>query len=130
MPTLSGLLGTLYAGAQGVQGAQGIQGIQGTAPTNVGLTANIKSAPYTLAIGDVGEFIGISTGGIIVPQNVFSTGDVITIYNSAGSGQTVTAGAGVSLYASNSGIISSHLNMLGSSIYTIICISSNKFIIS
>ena len=130
MPTLSGLLGTIYAGAQGVQGVQGLQGLQGTAPTNVGLTANIKSAPYTLAIGDVGEFVGISTGGITIPPNVFSTGDVITLHNSAGSGQSVTAGAGVSLYAAGDGSTSSYLNMVGASIYTVLCISSNKFIIA
>jgi hypothetical protein len=128
MPTLSDLLGTIYAGVQGVQGIQGAQGVQGTAPTNVGLTANIKNAPYTLAIGDVGEFIGISTGGITVPQNVFSTGDVITIYNSAGFAQTVTAGAGASLYVAGSA--STSVASIGSSsVSTILCISSNNFII-
>jgi len=128
MPTLSNLLGTLYQGIQGVQGVQGVQGIQGVSgPTNVGLTANNKTSSYTLAAGDVGEYIGITTGGIVVPSNTFSAGDVFTIHNSSGIAQTIT-GAGTSLYIAGTAS-TGNISMGGTSIVTILCVSSNTFVV-
>lgn len=129
MPTLSSLLGSVYQGAQGIQGIQGAQGVRGISPTNVGLTANIKSSPYTLGVGDVGEFISISSGGITIPPNTFSAGDVFTIYNSSGIAQTITQGAGTSLYVAGT-TSAKNVGVAGTSIITIICVSSNKFIVA
>ena len=130
MPTLSNLLGTLYQGIQGVQGIQGTQGIQGpNGPTNVGLTANIKTSSYTLAAGDVGELILISSGAITIPQNTFSVGDCFRIYNSSGVAQTVTQGAGTSLYVAGT-TSTGNISMAGTSILTVLCVSSNTFVVA
>lgn len=129
MAQLTNLLATLYQGIQGIQGLQGVQGVQGLSKTNVGLTANIKSSSYTLAVGDIGEFIGISTGGITVPANTFSVGDCITIYNSAGSAQTITQGAGTSLYIAGFAYTGDKI-FSGNSVVTILCVSSNTFIVA
>lgn len=41
-----------------------------------------KTAVYTLAITDIGEYIELGTGGAIdVPNGIFSTGDVISVFN-------------------------------------------------
>ena len=129
MPTLTNLLGTLYSGPQGAQGVQGTQGTQGSPKTNVGLTANIKTSAYTLTTDDVGEFIGISTGGITISPNTFSVGDCFTIYNSSGIAQTITQGAGTSLYIAGTAS-TGNVSMAGTSIITILCVSSNTFAVS
>lgn len=129
MATLSNLLGNLYQGPQGSQGAQGVQGSQGApGPTNVGLTANNKTAAYTLTAGDIGEFIGITTGGITIPSNTFSTGDCFTIYNSSGFAQTITQGAGTSLYVAGVASTNGNVSMAATCILTILCVSANTFI--
>lgn len=129
MPTLSNLLGTLYQGIQGVQGIQGAQGVQGlSGPTNVGLTANNKTSAYTLTTSDIGEYIGITAGGITIPSNTFSTGDCFTIYNSSGIAQTITQGAGTSLYIAGTAS-TGNVSMAGTSILTVLCVSSNTFIV-
>ncbi len=41
-----------------------------------------KTAVYTLAITDVGEYIELGTGGAIdVPNGIFATGDVVSVFN-------------------------------------------------
>lgn len=59
---------------------------------------NSKSSAYTLVAGDAGKAIYISTGGVTVPNTVFSAGDAITIINNSGSSQTITQGTGVTMY--------------------------------
>ena len=57
-----------------------------------------KSSAYTLVAADAGKAIYISTGGVTVPNAVFSAGDAITIINNSGSSQTITQGASVTMY--------------------------------
>ncbi len=52
---------------------------------------NTQSSAYTLVAADVGKCISISSGGVTVPNNVFSAGDAVTIINNSGSDQTITA---------------------------------------
>ena len=50
-----------------------------------------KTTTYTLATTDVGRFIGIGTSGSIsIPNSTFSTGDVVSIYNSTSSDATIS----------------------------------------
>ena len=50
-----------------------------------------KTTTYTLATTDVGQFISIGTSGSIsVPNATFSTGDVVSIYNSTASDATLS----------------------------------------
>ena len=57
-----------------------------------------KSSAYTLVAADAGKAIYISTGGVTVPNAVFSAGDAITIINNSGSSQTITQGTNVTMY--------------------------------
>jgi hypothetical protein len=89
----------------------------------------VKTAGYALTIGDVGELINISTGGVTVPANVFSPGDAITIYNNSSSSQSITA-SGVTLrQAGTSGVGSRTLTQYG--VCTVLCVvGQNEFVIS
>jgi hypothetical protein len=138
MPTsLSSFLGTTYQGATGTQGTtgstgaqgatgiQGIQGIQGIA--NVPQNSQITS--YTLAIGDVGKHISITTGGVTVPSGIFSAGDVISVYNNSGSSQTITQGVSATLRSAGTANTGNR-TLAQYGICTILCVASNTFVIS
>jgi hypothetical protein len=58
---------------------------------------NSQGSAYTLVVGDLGKHISISTGGVTVPANIFSAGDVVTIYNNSASTQTITQGTSLTL---------------------------------
>lgn len=50
-----------------------------------------KTSVYTLSVSDIGEFVTIGTGGgIDVPNNVFSAGDAISIFNNTTGTRTIS----------------------------------------
>ena len=50
-----------------------------------------KTASYTLAVGDIGEFIEVSTGGsITIPDATFASGDIVSIFNNTSGNITIT----------------------------------------
>ena len=54
-------------------------------------TAGTKTSSYTLAVGDVGEFVRVDSGGsITIPNTTFAEGDVISIFNNTTGGITIT----------------------------------------
>jgi hypothetical protein len=58
-----------------------------------------KTTSYTLAIGDVGKFIELGTGGdVVVPASVFAAGDAISIFNNTGSSISCTCSAVTTVY--------------------------------
>ena len=59
---------------------------------------NNQTGAYVLVAGDVGKTVYISTGGVTINQNVFSSGDLVTIINNSGSTQTITQGSSFTLY--------------------------------
>lgn len=66
-------------------------------------SVNAKSANYTLAIGDRGEFITVDgSRTITVPNGVFSAGDRVDIVNIGTGTVTFSAGAGLTLNSENS----------------------------
>ena len=61
------------------------------------LGLNAQSSGYTLVATDAGKFIRRTSGDVTIPYNVFSTGDMVTILNDAGSNMTITQGSNFSL---------------------------------
>ena len=59
-----------------------------------------KTAQYTLVASDAGKAIYITTGGVIIPNNVLSAGDAVTIINRSGSDQTITSNLSNNFYHS------------------------------
>jgi hypothetical protein len=50
-----------------------------------------KTSVYTLTTSDIGEYVGIGTGGgIDVPNGVFSTGNAISIFNNTTGNRTIS----------------------------------------
>lgn len=90
---------------------------------------NSQTSAYTLAAGDVGRHISITTGGVTVPSGVFSAGDAISIYNNSSSNQTITQGASTTLrWAGTANTGNRTLAQYG--VATILCVASNTFVIS
>lgn len=56
-----------------------------------------KTSAYTLVATDAGKVVSITTGGVTVPNGVFSGGDIASIYNNSGSNQTITQGSGLTM---------------------------------
>jgi hypothetical protein len=90
---------------------------------------NAQTGAYTLVIGDVGKFIDITTGGVTVPQNIFSAGDVVTIYNDSASSQTITQGTGVTLRLAGTSTTGNRTLVLRG-VATLLCVASNEFVIN
>ncbi len=90
---------------------------------------NSQTSAYTLVAGDNGKHINITTGGVTVPNSVFSAGNVVSIYNNSGSNQTITQGTGVTLrLAGGSGVGNRVLSQYG--LCTVLCVGSGEFVIS
>ena len=54
-------------------------------------TGSAKTSVYTLSISDVGQFVELGTGGgIDVPNGIFSTGDVVSVFNNTTGNRTVS----------------------------------------
>jgi hypothetical protein len=58
---------------------------------------NSQGGAYTLVVSDAGKHISITTGGVTVNANIFSVGDMVTVFNNSGSSQTITQGTSVTL---------------------------------
>jgi hypothetical protein len=139
MANISSFLSDTYIGLQGVQGTYGPQGAQGTSPqglagtistiTNVGLTS-ITTSSYTFTQDDVGNFVGITSGGGIIPPNTFLPGDIITVFNDSIEIQPISFEPGTQFYVSGSNIgISTVVYIAVNNILSILCVNTNKFII-
>jgi hypothetical protein len=54
-------------------------------------SGSAKTTSYTLAVGDVGEFIQVGTSGsIVVPDATFAAGDAVVIFNNTSGAITLT----------------------------------------
>jgi hypothetical protein len=54
-------------------------------------SGSAKTTSYTLAVGDVGEFIQVgASGSIVVPDATFAAGDAVVIFNNTSGAITLT----------------------------------------
>ncbi len=90
---------------------------------------NAQAGSYTLVVGDAGKHVANTTTGWTVPQNVFSAGDAITLYNNSGGNLTVTQGVGVTLRSAGSSATGNR-TLAQRGICTVLCVASNEFVIS
>lgn len=93
------------------------------------LPQNAQTSAYTLIASDAGKHIAITTGGVTVPQNTFSIGDTVVVYNNSGSNQTITQGSGTSLLLSGTSSTGNRtLQQRG--LATLLCVAANTFVIA
>jgi hypothetical protein len=58
---------------------------------NIPQSGAAKTTSYTLAVGDVGEFIEVgASGSIVVPNATFAAGDAVVIFNNTSGAITLT----------------------------------------
>ena len=90
-----------------------------------------NAASYTLEIGDAGKLVREATLGatLTVPQNVYSAGDMISIFNVSTGDNTIAQGTGVTLYNAADGTTGNR-TLAAKGICTVVCTASNEFIIS
>ena len=124
-----GIQGT--TGSTGSTGSQGTTGAQGTSGTTT-LTINAQTGTtYTLASGDVGNFVTASNASAItvtVPPSVFTTGQVVNVQQ-IGAGQvTFAQGSGVTITSTGATSTAPKLRAQYSAA-TVVCTASNTFTI-
>lgn len=89
---------------------------------------NSQTTGYTLVATDNGKCISITTGGVTVPQNIFSAGDKISIYNNSSSSQTITEGSGTTVRLSGTATTGNR-TLAQYGFATVVCVASNTFVI-
>jgi hypothetical protein len=89
---------------------------------------NAKTTSYTLAVGDIGEFISTNSS-VTVPNATFAGGDVVSIYNTTSSNITVIQGASTTLTKAGSAT-TGNATLLQYGIATVLCTGANAFVIT
>ena len=112
----SGMIGNIY--------------IVGEASGRLGINAH-NASTYTLVAGDAGKLVREATNSatITIPQNIFSAGDMISIFNVSGGNNTIAQGTGTTLYNTADGATGNR-TLAAKGVCTIVCTSTNEFIIS
>ena len=111
-------------GIQGLQGLQGAQGIQG--PSTVEIIQ--PSTNTTIALTDAGKYLNVSTGVTIDTSTSFSSGNVVSIYNSSAVNITITA-SGVTLRLGGTGLTGNR-TLAQRGVATILCVGANDYVIT
>jgi len=90
---------------------------------------NTQSSSYVLVSSDAGKFIAITTGGVTVPQNVFTAGQLITVYNNSGTSQTLTQGTSVTMFFAGTSVTGNR-TITQRGLGNFLCVGSNIFLLS
>jgi hypothetical protein len=77
--------------ASGVLSACTVDGTNLVGYKAIPQSGSAKTTSYTLAVGDVGEFIEVgASGSIVVPNSTFAAGDAVVIFNNTSGAITLT----------------------------------------
>jgi len=118
---LSEILGNSFIGLQGLQGVIGPIGN----PTSIPQVS--QSISYTLQLTDVGKHVSTNST-VIIPQNIFSSGDVVTIYNNSSSTISIS-GPSVTMFLSGSNLTGNR-SLAQKGLCTVLCVGSNQFVVT
>ena len=89
-----------------------------------------KTSSYSLVVGDVGNFIGIGSGGsITVPNSTFAAGDAISIFNNTSGDRTITLSISTAYIAGTDGDVNS-VTLASRGVCTILFISGTVCVVS
>lgn len=68
-----------------------VDGTNAVGYRNIPISGSAKTTSYTLATGDVGEYIEIGSGGsVTIPNSTFAAGDVVSLFNNTSGNVTIT----------------------------------------
>jgi hypothetical protein len=111
---------------------------------NMGATGNVSDSKgnlrrldvaqhnsnYTLVAADAGRLLRDSAGSdFLINQDIFSAGDMISIFNASSSNTEIQQGSGVTLINSADAATGTR-TMAPKGMCTVVCTSSNEFVIS
>ena len=89
-----------------------------------------KATSYTLAANDVGRLIVVTTSGsVVVPNSVFASGDVVSVYNNTSANIIMTLNP-VNSYVSGNNTSRANVNVSTRGIATILYVSSNTCVVT
>jgi hypothetical protein len=98
---------------------------------NIPQSGSAKTTSYTLAIGDVGEFIELGTGGdVVVPAGVFAAGDVISIFNNTSGSISCTCSAVTTVYKAGTDADISTFSINTRGVATVLFISATVAVVT
>ena len=93
--------------------------------------SGIKTASYTLVAGDVGKFVELGTSGtIVVPASVFTTGDAISIFNNTSASISCTCSAVTTVYKGGTDADISTFSVTTRGVATILFITSTVAVVT
>jgi hypothetical protein len=89
-----------------------------------------KTSSYTLATGDVGKYVQVSTGGsIVIPDATFAEGDVISIFNNTTGNVTLTCSI-TTAYIAGTDTDKATMTLATRGVATVLFISSTVCVVS
>jgi hypothetical protein len=115
--------------------AAGAATFTGTVSDSIGplrrLGVNGQSGAYAFVVGDAGKIIRSSGSGsaLTLNQNIFTAGDMISVFNVSSGNNTVVQGTGVTLYNTADAATGTR-TIAAKGMCTIVCTASNEFAIS
>jgi hypothetical protein len=89
-----------------------------------------KTSSYTLAVGDVGKYVQVGSGGsITIPNATFAEGDVVSIFNNTTGSITITCTISTA-YVAGVNTDSSSMTLVSRGVATVLFISSTVCVVS
>lgn len=89
-----------------------------------------KTSSYTLAVGDVGKYVQIGTGGsIIIPTSTFAEGDAITLFNNTTGTRTITCSA-LTTYVAGIDSVKTSITLAARGVATVLFYSATACVVS
>jgi len=93
--------------------------------------SGIQNASYTLAIGDVGKFIELGSGGtVVVPPSIFTTGDVISIFNNTAASIACNPSAITTFYKGGTNTVITTFSVSTRGVATILFITATVAVVT
>ena len=89
-----------------------------------------KTTSYTLAVGDIGKYVQIGSGGsITIPNSTFTEGDVVSIFNNTSGAITITCTI-TTAYIAGTYTDKATMSLAPAGVATILFISSTLCVVS
>jgi hypothetical protein len=89
-----------------------------------------KTGSYTLAVGDVGKYVQVGSGGsITIPTSTFAEGDAISLYNNTTGNITITCSAPTA-YIAGTNTVKTSITLATRGVATILFYSATACVVS
>ena len=107
----------------------------GDATTNIGYRniplSGIRTTAYTLVAGDVGKFVELGTSGsVVIPASIFTTGDAISIFNNTSGSISCDCSAITDFYKGGTDTDISTFSVTTRGVATILFITATRAVVT